>query len=149
MLKLAGYSFMGGCMGYCKPPLTYQAQLSVLKGRGLYVADELFAFHCLEHHNYSRLSAYRFPLTAHGNPDLFLPGATFEQLWGLYCFDRQLRLLVTEAVKRLEISVRAHWAYVLGHEHGAQSYEDPGIFRDPRRHTNALAKLDEELGRSD
>jgi abortive infection bacteriophage resistance protein len=53
-----------------------------------------------------------------------------------------------EAVKRLEISVRSHWAYMLGHAYGPQAYENPTVFRDPRRHTSALSKLDDELARS-
>jgi abortive infection bacteriophage resistance protein len=148
MLKSAGYSFPGGVMSYNKPPRTYEEQLSILESRGLVITDRATALHCLEHHNYYRISAYRFTLTDPGNLDRFLPGTTFEQLWGLYCFDRQLRLLVTEAVKRLEISVRAHWAYVLGRGYGALAYENPTVFRNPRRHTSALSRLDEELERS-
>jgi len=135
-------------MSCAKSPKTYQEQLEILKARGLQVADEPFALHCLEHHNYYRLSAYRFVLTEPENPDQFLPGITFEQIWGLYCFDRQLRLLVMEAVKRLEISARSHWAYVLAHKRGPQSYEDPANFHDVQRHTKALAALDNELARS-
>lgn len=148
MLKLVGYSFLGVFMPYSKPALPYEDQLSILKSRGLQVDDREFALHCLEHFNYYRLSAYRFTLTQHGNHDQFIPGTTFDDLWGLYCFDRQLRLLVTEAVKRLEISVRAHWAYVLGHAYGAQAYEDATVFSVAARHTSALATLDVELGRS-
>ena len=108
MLKSVGYFFSGGCMSFNKPPKSYAEQLQILKNRGLVVADDAFAEHCLKHHNYYRLSAYRFPLTEPDNPDRFLPGTTFDNFWGLYCFDRQLRLLVMEGVKRLEISVRAH-----------------------------------------
>ncbi|MBN1423286.1 Abi family protein [Candidatus Fermentibacteria bacterium] len=135
-------------MSYNKPARTYAEQLEILRSRGLTIGDPAFALRCLKHCNYYRISAYRFPLTVRGNADRFLPGATFEQMWGLYCFDRRLRHLVTEALKHFEISVRAHWAYVLGHAHGAMAYEDPAVFRDPRRHTSALAKLDEELDRS-
>ena len=52
-----------------KPPRTYAEQLEILKNRGLVVVDEPQALHCLEHHNYYRLSAYRFPLTVLGNPE--------------------------------------------------------------------------------
>jgi len=135
-------------MSYNKPPRTYDEQLDILKARGLTVGDPRLALHCLEHCNYYRLSAYRFPLTVPGNPDQFLSDATFEKLWGLYCFDRQLRLLVMEAVKRLEISVRAHWAYVLGHRYGHDAFENPAVFRNSHRHTAAMAKLDDELARS-
>jgi abortive infection bacteriophage resistance protein len=131
-----------------KPAKTYREQLEILRGRGLTVSDETVALHCLEHHNYYRLSAYRFPFVEQNDPDRFLPGATFERLWSLYCFDRVLRGLVSEAVKRVEISVRAKWAYVLGHEHGPQSYEHASVFYNAQRHTAALTQLDEELERS-
>ena len=128
---------------------TYPEQLEILKSRGLLVPDEEHALHCLAHHNYYRLSAYRFPLTVAGDPDRFLPDVTFEDLWNLYHFDRTLRALVSEAVKRVEISVRSRWAYVLAHAYGPQAYEDAAHFHSPRRHTESLAKLDEELDRSD
>ena len=131
-----------------KPAKTYVEQLQILKDRGLIVLDDQRALHCLEHHNYYRLSAYRFPLTVQGNPDQFLPGTTFDELWGLYHFDRTLRQFVSEAVKRVEISVRARWAYALAHAHGPQAYEYPQIFRDWQRHTDCLHKLDGELRRS-
>lgn len=131
-----------------KKAKTYPEQLQILKDRGLIVADEPRALHCLEHHNYYRLSAYRYPLTVQGNPDQFLPGTTFDDLWNLYHFDRTLRQFVAEAVKRVEISVRARWAYVLAHIHGPQAYEHAPIFRNPLRHTESLAKLDDELARS-
>jgi len=131
-----------------KPAKTYAEQLQILKNRGLLVADEARALHCLEHHNYYRLSAYRFPLTVQGNPDQFLPGITFDDLWNLYHFDRTLRQFVAEAVKRVEISVRSRWAYVLAHIHGPQAYEHVTVFYHPQRHTDALARLDEELARS-
>lgn len=135
-------------MPFNKTPKTHAEQLAILKGRGLVVTDDAFAEHCLRHHNYYRLSAYRFPFTEAENPDQFLKGTTFDELWGLYCFDRQLRLLVMEGVKRLEISVRANVAYTLAHAYGVFSYEDPSLFHNRYRHTKGLATLDEELQRS-
>lgn len=131
-----------------KPPKTYSDQLQILRSRGLIVSDEARALHCLEHHNYYRISAYRFPLAEPANPDLFLTGTTFDQLWDLYHFDRGMRQLVSEAVERVEISVRARWAYVLAHAHGRQAYEHAPVFRNPQRHTDSLSRLDEELDRS-
>ena len=148
MPKLVGF-FLSGEGGMIKPPKTYAEQLEILKSRGLTVADEALALHRLAHHNYYRLCDYRVPLTTPGNHDQFLPGTTFEDLWSLYHFDRNLRQLVSEATKRIEISTRARWAYELGHIHGAQAYEDPKVFRVPHRHANALAQLDEELKRSE
>lgn len=71
---------------HLKPFKTYAEQLQILKDRGLEVGDGAKALHILEHHNYYRLSAYRFPFQ--DSFDQFRAGTTFEQLWELYCFDR-------------------------------------------------------------
>lgn len=131
-----------------KTPLDYQAQLDLLKARGLVVNDEPFALHCLAHHNYYRLSAYRFPFTVQGDPDTFLPDTTFEQIWQLYDFDRGLRKLIIEACKRVEISVRSRWAYEIGHQLGPQAYEDASHFPKFKSHAQTMQKLDEEISRS-
>ena len=131
-----------------KPAETYQQQIDRLKARGLAVTDEKQAGHILQHHNYYRLSAYRFPFTIAGNPDVFVPGTTFEQLWDLYHFDRGLRLLVMEGCKRAEISVRSRWAYELGHQLGPLAYLDNQHFADALVHAKTLTKLDVEMGRS-
>lgn len=131
-----------------KPAKSYQEQLNIFKSRGLVVADEAFAIHCLEHHNYYRLSAYRFPFTATGNPDQFKPGTTFQQLWDLYCFDRRLRQLLIEACKRIEISVRSRWAYELAHQLGPLAYLENHHFRDALIHARSITKLDGEMRRS-
>lgn len=132
-----------------KPPKTYAEQLQILKDRGMVVQNEGKALHILEHHNYYRLSAYRFPYVEKSNPDNYLPGITFDDLWSLYCFDRRLRQMVGEACKRIEISLRARWAFVLGHAYGPQAYENPANFKKSQRHAAHLASLDIELERSD
>lgn len=149
LLKLAGCSFSQVTMPCPKQAKTHVEQLHILRSRDLHIPDESFALHCLEHHNYYRLSAYRFPITIKGNPDQFIPGASFTTLWELYEFDRKLRQLVREALNRMEISIRSRWAYVMATAHGPQSFEDVRLFRNPQRHAECLKKLDEELARSD
>lgn len=135
-------------MPFNKPPLAFKEQLELLKKRGLQVDDPSFAIQCLQHHNYYRLSAYRFPLAQKGNPDQFADLTTFDDLWELYCFDRDLRLLVMEAVKRVEISVRTNIAYTLAHRYGPFAYENSTFFADQARHAEWLARFDEEQSRS-
>lgn len=131
-----------------KPAFTYQQQLDQFKSRGLVVPDEPFALHILEHHNYYRLSAYRFSFTVPGNPDVFQPGTTFNQLWDIYHFDRSLRQLIMEACKRVEISARSRWAYEVGHRLGPLAYLENAHFSDPLLHARTLTKLDAEMSRS-
>lgn len=131
-----------------KPAKTYQEQLDLLKSRGLIVHNEPFAIHCLEHHNYYRLSPYRFPFTLPADRDVFIAGSTFEQLWKLYVFDRNLRQLVIEACKGVEVSLRAHWAYQVGHFLGPLGYLDNQHFSSPLVHARTLVKLNDEIERS-
>jgi abortive infection bacteriophage resistance protein len=131
-----------------KPAKTHQEQLDLWKSRGLVVPDEPLALHILAHHNYYRLSAYRFPYTLPGQPDVFRPGATFDQLWNLYHFDRSLRQLLLEACKRVEISARTQWAYVTSHRLGPLGYLENAHFSDPLTHARTLVKLDSEMNRS-
>jgi len=136
---------------------TYTEQLEILKIRGLEVEDETKALHILKHHNYYRISAYRFPFET--AKDQFKEGATFDQLWELYCFDRVLRQLIAEACKKVEISVRARWAHIMSERHGPQAYEELDVFCDltanekkrqkaAKFHLENLLSLDRELSRS-
>jgi abortive infection bacteriophage resistance protein len=131
-----------------KQATTYSEQLDVLVSRGLVIENRAFAEHCLAHHNYYRLSAYRFSFIENGNPDCFIPGTRFEQLWNLYHFDRGLRQLLLEATKRIEISVRSRLAYEVGHRLGPLAYLENKHFRDPLIHAKTLVKLDSEMSRS-
>jgi len=54
-----------------KPARSYRQQLDLLKQRGLDVPDEGFAIHCLEHHNYYRLSYARHEIGP------YIPGLNF------------------------------------------------------------------------
>lgn len=126
--------------------LSYEQQLDLLESRGLQIEDRVRAEEVLKHHNYYRFSAYRFPFQC--GKDQFVAGTTFDDLWKLYTFDRGLRLLVGEACKSLEISVRARWAYILGEIGGELVYQDPEKFKNAQQHTKHLASLDREIGRS-
>lgn len=131
------------------PPTTYEEQLELLKARLLVIEDEAFAKHCLVHCNYYRLIAYRGPIYDRG-AERFTDGATFNRLWDFYTFDRDLRRLLLEGSKGLEISVRATWSYVLAHEDGPQAFENRDIHkesRDPTKdwHGDLLKRLDDDL----
>ena len=70
--------------------------------------------------NYYRLSGYWFPYRR--PDDSFAPGTTFEAIWQHYVFDRRLRLLVMDALERMEVTVRTHVSYHHAHRHGPFAY---------------------------
>ena len=77
-------------MHYDKPALTFEEQLELLRQRGLEVADPERAIRWLRHVSYYRLSAYCLPFK---EGEAFRPGTDFDDVAGLYIFDRKLRLL--------------------------------------------------------
>jgi abortive infection bacteriophage resistance protein len=66
--------------------------------------------------NYYRLSGYWFPFR--NTDDSFKPGTAFDDVWQRYAFDRHLRLLVMDAIERIEVAVRSQLAYALAHQSG-------------------------------
>ena len=78
-------------MKYTKPPLTFEAQIALLKFRGMEFQSESIARQALAHLNYYRLRDYwmgmEVPKGSAGE-HRFLPGARFSQALNLYAFDR-------------------------------------------------------------
>lgn len=112
---------------YNKPYLTVQQQLSLLKLRGLVITDDAAALSSLGRIGYYRLSAYWYPFRKTAllqDPvtqkitvqrlDTFHQDASFQHALQLYVFDKRLRLLVLDALERIEIAVRVDVAYELG-----------------------------------
>ncbi len=95
-----------GFMKYAKKALTFEQQADLIISRGL-VCDRSHLMQCLQAVNYYRLSAYWYTFRISGDPnDNIQPGTTLDTVWRRYRFDRQLRLLVMDAIERVEIAIR-------------------------------------------
>lgn len=117
---------------YTKPHLSYSAQMDLLVRRGLRVRDSANAQHLLSEIGYYRLSGYWYPYRLPADPvrrDTFQPGTTLDQVVALYDFDRQLKLLILDAVERVEIAMRVRVGHTLGkrdaHAHLDARHLDP------------------------
>ncbi len=53
----------------------------------------------------------------------------------LYVFDRKLRLLVFEAIERLEVTIRTQIIYQLSHKYGSHWQDRLDIFNPPTKIT--------------
>ncbi|MDO8418041.1 MAG: Abi family protein [Agitococcus sp.] len=131
-----------------KPPLTFAKQLQLLKSRGMIVNDDNKALNYLGQLNYYRLGAYWLPFEQSHQSHQFLQGTTFERVVDLYVFDRELRLLVLDAIERVEVSVRTRWAYILAHTHGTHAHTQASIFKPTWSHSTQLQKLEDEYQQS-
>ena len=108
---------------YNKPPKTFDEQIQILENRGLIINDRARAKRHLSNVSYYRMSAYMLPFKkrdASGKPlDEFVEGTTWDDVYSLYKFDRKLRLLVFDAIERIEIALRTQVIYQLSHKYGS------------------------------
>lgn len=135
-------------MRFTKPATSFEEQAQLLESRGMDIPDKKAAIHYLSHLNYYRLGAYWLPFESEHDTHQFYSGVTFDDVLNLYVFDRELRLLVLDAIERIEVSIRTQWAYHMAHQHGAHSHLDPALSNN-KWHQGNLRSLKKELARSD
>jgi len=137
---------------YLKPALTFNEQLEQLQERGLVIKDHDRALSLLGSISYYRLSAYWHPLRVRGKhgkiADGFIIDACFDDVIRLYEFDRQLRLLILDAIERIEVHVRTLITYHLGHTYGGFGHVDAASFHPRFKHTQWLENIEKETIRS-
>ncbi|MFP4466909.1 MAG: Abi family protein [Candidatus Goldiibacteriota bacterium] len=133
---------------YTKPALTIEEQIRLLKSRGLLFYNEDNARKAVKQINYYRLSAYCIPFETRRHQ--FEKDVSFEDVLGLYEFDRCLRFLIDEALEVIEISLRAQISYYLARKYGAFSHEEQKNFFISRKfnYSEWLNKVHEEIRRS-
>lgn len=136
---------------YLKTSLTFDQQLDKLAGRGIEIPDRGLARTQLALINYYRLSAYWYPFRIRDEDDQVTEqvraGTRWEKIIELYEFDRRLRLIIMDAIERVEVAVRTQLTYHFAHTYGPFGHIIPKNFRDwfgARAHPNWIAKLREE-----
>jgi abortive infection bacteriophage resistance protein len=138
-------------MKFTKPAISVTDQIALLHRRGMIIDDEPTARHYLCHISYYRLRAYWLPFEAPApaaGDHAFKPGTNFTDVLALYVFDRQLRLLVLDAIERVEVAVRASWAHHMAMAFGPHGYLDQAHHDDPVKHAESVADLTKEIRRS-
>lgn len=121
---------------YNKPPLTIDQQIDLLKNRGLTIIDRKRTARHLSNISYYRMSAYMLPYrelaVGGGHLDQFVSGATWDDIYNLYKFDRKLRLLVFDAIERIEVALRTQVIYQLSHKYGSHWQDKAFLFKPPK-----------------
>lgn len=123
--------------------------LEMLRSQGLQIDDPDRARHILENVSYTRLKNYLVSLMDNRQTHHFRPGASFEDAYALYGFDRRLRELVFHELEKIEISFRTRMAYVMNGKEKGYWFLNPEHFRNASRHNYILGHISQELKRSD
>lgn len=105
-----------------KPFQDYQQLVDRLLERGMIIPDPNRALRKISQVGYYRLSGFWYPCrnvstTPDGEPkrcNTFRTGTNFDCIFELYLFDKRLRLLLIDAIERIEVSLKTKLAHELG-----------------------------------
>ena len=131
-----------------KKPTTIEQQIALLKHRGLNIESEEEAAHYLSHISYYRLGEYWHSMQSDKENHIFKPESKFSDVISLYCFDRELRILLFDVIEKLEISLRTKLVYHLSHEFDPWWFQNFELFSDSLALAKTLFGLEEEISRS-
>lgn len=133
---------------FIKPPTSIAEQLELLSSRGIIISDNLKATHYLKFISYYRFCGYgiEFEDSLRNNEKRYHVGTTFEQILDRYVFDRKLRLLVIDAVERIEVAIRTAINNELSLKYGSHWYMNASLFIQPFKHQDLLQAIKKETG---
>ena len=149
MRTRVGYLFMHQKISFNKPALSISEQIDLLKHKGMILGDDQEVGHYLTMIGYYRLMIYFRPflLSADSN-STFKPNTRFSDVLNLYVFDRELRLLVTDGLERIEVSFRAAISNVMSLKYGAHWYLNSALFSRCDQYQSFLEEIKVHLKRS-
>lgn len=136
---------------FSKPALTVEQQVDLLVSRGLNVGNREAVSHYLRFIGYYRLSAYCIPFQSgekNASNHHFKPDTSFDQILELYIFDRKLRLLIMDAVERIEVAIKATISNVASVNHGSHWFLRKEFFETSFNHDSFLEKLKKDISKN-
>lgn len=128
-----------------KTPRTITEQIQLLQSRGMLFRDINNAPHFLANISYYRLKGYWWEMQGDKVNHHFAPHSYFEDVIDLYNFDRHFRLIVFNAIERIEIALRTKLIYHLSLQYGNCWYINQSMFTDKVKHADFLSKLHREM----
>lgn len=131
-----------------KESRSIQEQIDLLKHRGMIIEDEEFAHLHLSHISYYRLKGYWWDMQKDKEDHVFQTDSRFEDVIARYSFDKELRLILFDAIETIEIALRTKMIYHLSQSYGGLFYMDNTLFVSESLHQQHLEDLRTEFLRS-
>ncbi|MEX8549358.1 MAG: Abi family protein [Mucilaginibacter sp.] len=113
-----------------KPSYIVEEQIALLKQRGMLFQDETQAANLLKNISYYRLKGYWWDMQEDIVLHTFKPRTYFEDIIDRYNFDRHLRLILFDAIERIEVALRTKLIYHLSIAYGGLWYLDASLFEN-------------------
>lgn len=110
---------------------TLEEQIEILESKGLEITDYEKTREILFKENYFFINGYRHLLTSASNNNRFVPGATFEELYAIFIFDRRLRNIMFKNIMIIENNIKSIISYQMSKKYGhrEKDYLNPKHFR--------------------
>lgn len=121
-----------------KPALDISQLLTLIQSKQIIVEDSERASFYLKTVSYHRLLPYLESLLRNHEPNK----ATFNAAWHLYCFDRELRLLINDAIERIEVAFRTSLSETMSHLYSPYWFLNKNIFNNSSRYHGFLSQID-------
>lgn len=124
---------------------TIDEQIEILKSKGLVINYYEDAKEILLRENYFFVSGYRHLFMKSSKDRMFITGTTFEELYALFNFDRQLRNVFFKNLLIIENNCKSIFSYQMSKKYGIKekNYLNPANFdqsSDKNRQINDLLK---------
>ena len=124
---------------------TLEEQIEILKSKGLEINYYEETKEILLRENYFFVSGYRHLFMKSAKDRMFIPGTTFEELYALFNFDRQIRNVFFKNLLIIENNCKSIFSYQLSKKYGIKekNYLNPSNFDqtpDKNRQINDLLK---------
>lgn len=124
---------------------TLDEQVEIFKYKGLEIKDDKYVKDVLLRENYFFITGYRHLLMEKDNPKHYAEGATFEELYSIFLFDRQFRNLIFKNLLIVENNAKSIFSYQLSKKYGYKEndYLKPANFDmspEKTRQVNDLIK---------
>ncbi len=131
-----------------KPSKTIHEQIALLQSRDMQFKNIRDASYFLNNISYYRLKGYWWEMQDNTVDHHFAPNTFFEDVVDLYNFDRHFRLIIFNAIERIEIALRTKLIYILSQTYGPHWYLLPAIFQDPKRYVSFCGKISTDMSKS-
>ena len=102
---------------------TLDEQIEILKNKGLIINDEEKAKEILFRENYFFVNGYRHLFQRENLDSKFIAGTTFEELYGAFIFDRNIRNIMFKYILIVENNVKSIIGYQLSRKYGYKEKE--------------------------
>ena len=130
---------------------TLDEQLGIFKSKGLTINDEEEARDILLKENYFFINGYRRVLMVSSKEKKFVKGATFDELYAIFMFDRELRNILFKNLLIIENNIKRIISYKLSVKYGykEKNYLKESNFttdnKDKRRVSDVINKMKRQI----